>query len=356
MDSYDEILNRMKEKYKELSGNDVPQLSDIDIRMKVLAGEIYNDEVNLDFIKRQMFAQSATDTYLDLHASDRGLVRKEAVKATGSVVFSIPVEIESSITIPAGTIVATSDSTAYRFITDEDAVITSGSTGVTVSCTAEKGGIASNVSKGKISIIVTSVTGVETVTNVKAFSGGVDAESDESLRKRILESYITISNGTNGAYYKKLALSVDGVTSANVVAKIRGKGTVDVYIWSGKTKASTELISKVQAVMDKQRELNVDVKVYSAISYNIDVGIYLTVKDGYAYESVASAVKTAVSDYIASLSIGDNVLESYLGRVILDVEGVYDYRWASNSNTNFYLPVDVMPVLNSMSIEEDTVS
>ena len=65
MDSYEDIYNRMKIRYKQLSSYDVPELSDIDIRMRVLAGEIYNDEVNLEFVKRQIFCSTATGDYLD---------------------------------------------------------------------------------------------------------------------------------------------------------------------------------------------------------------------------------------------------------------------------------------------------
>ena len=93
MDSYNDILNRMKEEYFRLSNNKVQDLSDIDIRMRVLAGEIYKDEVNLEFIKNQMFAKTAVGEYLDLHASDRGLTRKESVKATGKVKFYITLPI-----------------------------------------------------------------------------------------------------------------------------------------------------------------------------------------------------------------------------------------------------------------------
>ena len=79
MDSYENILSGMKEKYTELSGNEIPEGSDIDIRMKVLAGEIFENEVSLDFIKRQMFASTATGEYLDKHAEDRGKIGRAHV-------------------------------------------------------------------------------------------------------------------------------------------------------------------------------------------------------------------------------------------------------------------------------------
>ena len=42
MESYEEILERMKNKFTELSGSNVNDDSDIGIRMKVLAGEIFS--------------------------------------------------------------------------------------------------------------------------------------------------------------------------------------------------------------------------------------------------------------------------------------------------------------------------
>lgn len=353
MDSYNDILQRMKDKYAELSGKQVPQLSDIDIRMKVLAGEIYNDEVNLEFIKRQMFAKSATGKYLDLHAEDRGLKRKAAVKARGLVTFSIPAPIETDITIPKNTIVATAGETSYRFKTNIDIKINAGQTSATVLCTAEKGGRASNVREKTISVIVTSVTGVETVTNNDSFKGGADEESDDNLRKRILESYVSVSNGTNAAYYEKLALSVDGITRANVVPKVRGTGTIDVYVASEAGTPTSDQISDVQILMDNNRELNVDIQVTGAKPFNMDLGFSIQVKEGYDFGDVKSKVEKSLSDYIESLSIGDYVLETHLGKVILDVEGVYTYNWFTNYENTFYLPVDFYPFLNSLTIEEE---
>ena len=55
-------------------------------------------------------------------------------------------------------------------------------------------------------------------------------ETDDELRKRIRDTYINTSNGTNAAYYEQLALTVDGVAKASAVGKARGVGTVNVYV------------------------------------------------------------------------------------------------------------------------------
>ncbi|MBR1731220.1 MAG: baseplate J/gp47 family protein, partial [Ruminococcus sp.] len=160
MDSYESILSGMKEKYTELSGNVVPEGSDIDIRMKVLAGEIFDSEVNLDFVKRQMFASTATGEYLDMHARERGIVRNEAVKARGEVTFSINTVREDPIFIPQGIIVGTSGEVCERFSTTRAATLAAGVMEVKVPCEAEFAGYAGNVAAQSIDVIITNVIGI----------------------------------------------------------------------------------------------------------------------------------------------------------------------------------------------------
>lgn len=351
MTSYEEILSRMKERYTEISGYQVPELSDIDIRMKVLAGEIFNNEMNLEFIKRQMFPSTATSQYLDLHAQDRGLFRKPEVKATGEVRFSISNPIEENIIIPKGTVVSTDEwDEQYRYLTDESAVLSAGNTLVNVSCTAEKGGAEYNVKADKIYTMVTNVVGIESVTNPEAFSGGADRESDEQLRKRILNSYTTISNSTNRAYYKRLALSIDGVESASVIPKVRGVGTVDIYISGDKTKATTSLVNRVQTLMDEQRELNVDVKVYAADILEVNLGVNIALKPGYSGDVVKENVRNSVEEYISMLEVGEDIYESHLGNAILSAEGVYNYSFKSTYPSYVYVAEDSVAVFSSIVI------
>ena len=172
------------------------------------------------------------------------------------------------------------------------------------------------------------------------------------MRKRILDTYISVSNGTNKAYYKKLAMSVSGVTDANVVPKVRGVGTVDVYIDTNKTTPSQSLVSKVQRLMDVERELNVDVKVFPAEQYGITLTFSVKLKDGYDYDTVKEKVISQLHKYINSLSIGESVLGTKLGAEIIGVEGVYDFRWASYANSSFSVPENSYASLETIYISE----
>jgi len=352
MITYDEILESMKSKYLELSGNQVAEYSDIDIRMKVLAGELYKEVVNLEFIKNQMFVNSATGEYLDRHGADRGLSRKSAVKAKGKVKFSLATPLEVDLVVPKGTVVSTSGSIPYQYTTNSDGTISAGETSVTLSCTAVDGGVASNAVIGAVNVLVTAVPGIETVKNKTAFIGGTDEENDESFRQRIIESYNSISNGTNKAYYKSLALSVSGVTEASVVPKVTGAGSVDVYICSERQQPTDTLVNKVQELMDEAREVNVIVFVIPAKSVAVNFSISISIKDGYSFKSVSDKVRKALEDYVNTSPIGQDLIENHIAKVVMSVEGVYNFSYTGVFETEYAISNDSFPVVGTIIIEE----
>lgn len=100
MITYDEIYNRMKSEFSAKSKYDFDEASDAAIRMRVLAGEIFNAMTNIEWLKNQMFVATASGEYLDYFASQRGLERKQAQKAQGEITFFINEPVENSIFIP----------------------------------------------------------------------------------------------------------------------------------------------------------------------------------------------------------------------------------------------------------------
>ena len=71
MNSYEEILQRMEEAYEQKSGCKVADVSEVGLRMRVLAGELYRLETSLDWLERQAFPQTASGEQLDLHGAQR---------------------------------------------------------------------------------------------------------------------------------------------------------------------------------------------------------------------------------------------------------------------------------------------
>lgn len=351
MPTYDEILARMTEKYKEISGNTPSETSDIYVRLQVLSGELYSAYMTMDWLKRQMFVQTCTGECLDLHAAERGLERREASKSVGSVVFGVSEPTVQEISIPKGTVIATNEENPLRFETVESAVIPVGALSIHAQIKALGEGRAYNVKAGKITVMVTPVAGVHTVTNPDDCTSGTDRENDENLRERIIRSYKFASNGTNCAYYKTIATEVEGVSGAGVVPRGRGAGTVDVYISAQGSEVSDETLDAVQEKLSTLREVNVDVAVYRAEPESVDLIIYLDVCDGYEFSQVAQACKSIVVDYINTRGVGDSVMLSDLGDMLYHTEGVADFRIPYTTG-NINCAQDTYPVVGNIRVLE----
>lgn len=328
MDNYEDILTRMKDMYKELSGFMPSEESDIMLRLKVLAGEVFNLSVATEFVKEQMFVSTACASYLDKHALERGLFRKEAEKAYGELTFSTYETAIEDIVIDKGTVVSTLDESPCQYITTSSVTLKAGEISVKAPAQAINAGNDSNALANTITVMVTPPAGIVSVKNEKAFKGGVDAETDEELRKRVLDSYRDISNSTNAIYYKRLVESVPGVYSSSVIPLRRGPGTVDVYI-CGKGDAQTDSthVDKAQALVDQNRELCLEAFVYCAHPREVHYRLSLDVHDGYAFEEVSARVIENMTEYIDNVGVGNPLLLSDLGEVIYHTTGVRNYSF-----------------------------
>lgn len=352
MESYSEIENRMFEKYKELTGCDCHDASDISIKIKLLAGELFNLQSSITWLNNQLFPQTATSRQLEYHADLRGLKRKNATKSTGVLRFSLPEPATSTVVIPSGTMCSTAGKNPVRFITTSTASIEVGFKMAIANAYAVVAGSEGNVAPNTVTVITSSVNSQLSVTNLDSFSGGSDTESDESLRNRIIDDIKSPSTGTNKAYYKRLAESVDGVYSANVVPRVRGNGTVDIYIASHGATIGSEYVAQVQSLMDSERELNVDVLVSAAATNRVSVSLSLIEKNGYDFEEVKAAVTEKLQEYFLTLHVGEIVYVSNLGKIIGGVEGVDSFLFRSTSLNNLAPSYNQLLVLGNTYISQ----
>ena len=354
MKTYDEIYRGMAEKYTELTSITPDENSDLGIRFRVLAGEIYSSAVNLDWLKRQMFFSTADGEYLDLHAAERGVERRKASKAFGEVRFYCVQPAEADISIPEGTVVACPVS-LLRFETTEDAVIVKGKNSVSVKARSVEEGRKFNVSENTVTVMITPPSGVDGVTNTMVFTGGCDEENDESLRERISASFRFPVNSTNCAYYKSVAESVKGVGSACVAPRVRGAGTVDIYIASEGAKASDETVAEVQKLMDEYREVNVDVKVLSAEPSPVNLYLSIKVADGYDFEEVKERCLEVLREKIALCGVGSEMLLCQVSEWVYHVDGVKSFSIFPGVNADYRFGAEHFPVEGNFSITEAEV-
>lgn len=352
METYDAILARMKEKFQELSGFSADDASDVGIRMKVLAGEVFSLWNGLEWLKRQAFPATAIGEYLEEHAVQRGLARKEAVCSEGTLAFSRQTALEYDVLIPKGTVCATAGEESVQYVTLADALLAAGKLTVTAAAKSREGGSRTNAAAGKIVVPVSAPSGIEAVSNPSAFTGGMDRETDEELRKRLLQSYSMISNGTNAEFYRECALRHDGVYSVGVKPRANGAGTVGVYLAAKGGAPAAGVVQEVQAELDSLREINVDVEVSAATLKDYSVSIYLEPAETTTFAAAKETVKQAILDYLAGLSVGEPVYLARIGKTVLETGMVKNYQFNSSVSLDMEPAVSELAVAKTISILE----
>ncbi|HCC34486.1 MAG TPA: hypothetical protein DEQ02_02145 [Ruminococcaceae bacterium] len=328
MPGYEEILDEMKQAYREKTGSEPADDSDVGIRMQVLASQLLALHTRADWLGRQMFALSAEGEYLDMHAGQHGTARKSAVRSAGELSFYMDEPVWYDVEIPEGTVCVTGGINPLRFVTGHAEVIPAGETRCAAVALSEEGG-AYNAAAGTIVFIVNPPQVFLKVTNDAPFSGGTDAESDEELRARLSGLLSRSSNGTNPVFYENAALEHDGVDSAAAVPRARGRGTVDLYLASQGGPASAEVIASVGDELQSKKEINVDLEVKPAASQSLTAEIMVRPAEGFTLEELSPIIKQAVGGYIKDLKIGQDILLAEIGGRIYNIEGVANYRVVS---------------------------
>jgi hypothetical protein len=158
----------------------------------------------------QTLALTATGDGLDVIGNNYNVFRKAAV----------PAELEATIDAPGlgtGTIAA-----GTKFVGDSNNELYQTTTSVgqvagvaTLSLQAETPGVIGNLENGETLTIVTQISGVGTVATVTdTLVTGVDRESDDAYRRRVLNELRTVGGGGNSADYRTWSEQVEGVVRA----------------------------------------------------------------------------------------------------------------------------------------------
>jgi uncharacterized phage protein gp47/JayE len=191
------------------------------------AGAVHSLYGYLDFIARQAIPDTAEDEYLLRWAAiwlPAG--RKGATFASGTDAVQVTGTIGAIM--PAGTVVVRSD--GLQFQTTADLTLAA-STGL-VSVDALAPGSGSNTEAGISLSLLVPVTGFQSSAIVVSpgISGGVNIESLDALRSRLISRIQQPPQGGSEADYETWALEVPGVTRAWVYPLTPDLGQVTVII------------------------------------------------------------------------------------------------------------------------------
>ena len=251
---------------------------------------------------------------LDKLAKNYGLVRKQSTSSTGVALLTFSslnavINVNKSGIITANNGLAFAVSTgvslvpsnlnyyksvaaqyqaqlAFAGITDQYAV--------QVTVIASAPGSSGNI--GQYSLSTTSISGINNVTNVVAFTGGTDQETDAAFRNRILSAFSGSSVGTSLGYLNA-ALGVTGVEDAAVIGPgnplMTRDGTVSEVVNGVLTVISEGSGGKVDVVVLGTNEIqNTDTFIYQDKS---NTGDPTNAKNNFILGQIAADANKTIS-------------------------------------------------------------
>lgn len=340
--TYDDILNEMKTAFYNECGKSVSDYSEIDMKFKAVASEIFAVSAFGDYILKQGFVQTANGPSLDRHALLRGITRKKADYAKGFITFRLSEESDREVVIPKGTVCSAKGLPYIQFATQEDAIIVPGELFTAASVQALKTGEEYNCKAYSVCIMVNPPQYVYCAENEDAFTGGCDDECDESLRERILSSYSALNNGINAQSVRETLLTLDDALDACVMPNDNGEMIVCIRTKDGviseNLKKSAERLLGVSAFCGASLEFK------AAVQKRFTVNIIAKVLSGYDKKQIENELKNKIRRYCAKRKIGVNISESELSAALCETEGVLHFdismkaqSGAMNCGTHEYL-------------------
>ncbi|MEX2630037.1 MAG: baseplate J/gp47 family protein [Tistlia sp.] len=254
-----------------------PRRAVLNVVATAQAGALYGLYFFLDWISRQITAQTAEEEQLDRHASFWGIARERATTATGNVTLS---GTEGSA-VAAGTVLRRSDGAEFRILAG--VVIAAGTATAEVAATTPGG--AANTDAGVKLSFVSPVPGVGSAATVAAggLAGGSDEEEDRLVLQRILARVQQPPHGGNQKDYVDWALDRGNhgvaVTRAWVYPREQGDGTVTVRFLMDDTYddgiPEAADVAAVQAYIDQPdvRPVSVEVIVVAPVAVPLDIEV-----------------------------------------------------------------------------------
>ena len=299
------------------------------------AGAVHGLYGYLQWLERQLFPETCDNEILHLHSA--GVPRREAAKATGQVEFSG----DDGASVPEGALLQKDE---QEYETTESASISGGT--ATASVEATETGSDGNQDAGAELEFVSPISGVDgtAVVGSDGLAGGVDRESYEAWRDRILLRRARIPRGGAAGDWEGWALDVSGVTRAWEDPLGMGPGSVVVRIVaddsdSGPT-PSQQLIDSVKDYIDGKK--NVQAKVYVEGPDTTTFAPEMSVTPDTA--DVRANVEASLKDFLErEAQPGGTLKISHIRAAIILASGVEDYDLQSPTGDVSY-NTGVLPV------------
>lgn len=307
-------------------------------------------------VAAQIYASSSTGTALDTWMAQFGFIRNGATQASGLETFSRNTTTTQGL-VQVNALVSTQvGSIQYKVYQDSTNpnwnpslggyVLAPGISSIDVPIQAVVAGSSGNASPGAINTIISSIVGIDSVTNDAAFINGQDQETDASFRARFINyinslyagtllAYETaITNGTPAIFYK-IAENKD----ADLVTQY---GMNSIFVDDGSGDSPDSLIASILEKINAVRGLSIQNGVYAATPLTANMTLTIEIDPAFNQAQAIEAITFSVTNYVGLLNVGQPIIFTKLYQLIYQASsGVIE---ASNLLING-VAADLVPTL-----------
>jgi uncharacterized phage protein gp47/JayE len=276
-------------------------------------------------------AATAQADDLDVWMSDFSFGRLPASHATGRVTF-LRYTASGVGMIPVDTRVRTTDGSVSFVVVREElhplwsqalaGYLLPAATELTeVPIRAEFPGVAGNVLPDSITLIASSISGIDLVTNPQATSGGTNQESDAAFRSRFTLFLNSQSRATLDAVRYAIVSTRQGLTYA-IYENEDSSGTSRhghfvIVVDDGTGHPSDEDLEAISTAVHRVRPVGTTFSVHVPVLQPVDVTLSVTLDlmSASAANELRTTVSTAISSFINSLPIGASLSVTRIAQV-----------------------------------------
>jgi uncharacterized phage protein gp47/JayE len=317
------------------------------IMSDAMAGLAHLTLLYIDWLSKQLLPDTAETVWLDRHGViwiknlDGSKGRKAPTYAHGMVQFTGA----AGATMPNGTIMLGANNVEYQ--TTQDAVLGAGGTGEAPAVALTAGTIG-NLPSGTLIDVRLPAANIDSTGLLSTdMTGGVDTETDEQLRERILLRIQKPPMGGDADDYQQWTLSVPGVTRAWAFPQEMGIGTMTVRFMMDELRADNggfplpDDCEVVEEYLRTVRPVTVkDLFVVSPIPLPVNMRIsYLNVDDVNTRAAITESLR---QHFLEKTYPGEVWYRSWTDEGISKAMGVYAYDLIAEDvipPSNGYMPV-----------------
>lgn len=298
---------------------------------------------------------------MDYHAASRGIKRKPAGYATGV----LTINGTNGTVIPSGTefsTVSVDNEENVLFHTTETAEISGDS--VQVHIQANEAGLTGNVSVGTIILKQNNISGISSVINETATSGGTEEESTEDLCQRIVEYDRTqgFSFVASVSDYKRWALEVPGTGNAVVIPAKDDSGLVKIVLTDSNGDAAnadlcTSVYNHIMSPDDPALKLapciGAILSVIPPSTVAITVSSVVELDGTSSIDNIKTEYLSQLKSYLSGMAADEGEIKyTKVGSILSGINGVKDYKnlLLNSGTSNISIQETQLAVCNSVNL------